>query len=103
MEQKLNKLQCILQNGNTPLLRAIENGVDTGTIHWLITVRGVYSLFDRNKDGLTARELAYLRGRDNTVKMIDRVSTLYALNRLAILREVRQFFFENVNILRAKN
>lgn len=59
-------------NGNTPLLRAIENGVDTGTIRWLIKVRGVYSLFDRNQDGFTARELAHKRGRDNTVKMIDR-------------------------------
>jgi len=47
--------------------------VDTRTIHWLINVRGGYSLLDRNKDGFTPRELAYKRGRDNTVKMIDRV------------------------------
>ncbi|XP_052268283.1 uncharacterized protein LOC127869655 isoform X2 [Dreissena polymorpha] len=60
------------QNGNTPLLRAIEEGVDTQTIHWLIKVRGGYSLMDRNKDGFTARELAQKRGRDSTVKMIDR-------------------------------
>ena len=64
-----------LQNGNTPLLRAIEEGVDSKTIHWLIKdVRGGYSLLDRNAEGLTARELASQRGRDNVVKMIDRVS-----------------------------
>lgn len=65
------------QNGNTPLLRAIEEGVDTRTIHWLIKVRGGYSLLDRNKDGFTPRELAHKRGRENTVKMIDRVSSFY--------------------------
>ncbi|XP_045174795.1 uncharacterized protein LOC123536065 isoform X3 [Mercenaria mercenaria] len=59
-------------NGNTPLLRAIENGVDTRTIHWLIKARGGYSLLDRNCDGFTPREIAHKRGRDNVVKMIDR-------------------------------
>lgn len=59
-------------SGNTPLLRAIENGVDTRTVHWLIKVTGGYSLLDRNCDGFTAREIAHNRGRDNTVKMIDR-------------------------------
>ncbi|KAL4224476.1 hypothetical protein ACF0H5_015177 [Mactra antiquata] len=62
-------------NGNTPLLRAIEMGVDTKTIHWLITVRGGYSLMDRNIEGLTARELAQKKSRDNVVKMIDRYIT----------------------------
>ncbi|XP_060599332.1 uncharacterized protein LOC132752936 isoform X2 [Ruditapes philippinarum] len=59
-------------NGNTPLLRAIENGVDTQTIHWLIKARRGYSLMDRNCDGFTPREIAFKRGRDNVVKMIDR-------------------------------
>ena len=63
----------IFQNGNTPLLRAIEEGVDSKTIHWLLKVRGGYSLLDRNKDGFTAREIAVKRGRDDIVKVIDKV------------------------------
>lgn len=59
-------------NGNTPLLRAIEEGVDSKTIHWLLKVRGGYSLLDRNKDGFTAREIAAKRGRDDVVKVIDK-------------------------------
>ena len=61
------------QNGNTPLLRAIEEGVDSKTIHWLLKVRGGYSLLDRNKDGFTACEIAAKRGRDDVVKVIDKV------------------------------
>lgn len=59
-------------NGNTPLLRAIEEGVEARTIHWLLKIRGGYSLLDRNKDGFTAREIAVKRGRDDVVKVIDK-------------------------------
>lgn len=59
-------------NGNTPLLRAIEENVDSKMIHWLIKVRGGYSLLDRNCEGFTAREVAHNRGRDSVVKVIDR-------------------------------
>ena len=54
-------------------MRAIEEGVDAKTIHWLLKVRKGYSLLDRNKDGFTAREIAVKRGRDDVVKVIDKV------------------------------
>ena len=66
----------ILQNGNTPLLRAIEEGVDAKTIQWLLKIRKGYSLLDRNKDGFTAREIAVKRGRDDVVKVIDKVCSV---------------------------
>ncbi|XP_061167109.1 putative ankyrin repeat protein RF_0381 isoform X3 [Saccostrea echinata] len=60
------------KNGNTAVLRAIENDCSVKFIQWLIQCTKGLCLVDRNKDALTPRELAQAYNRDDVVKMIDK-------------------------------
>ncbi|XP_048729288.2 uncharacterized protein LOC125646798 isoform X3 [Ostrea edulis] len=60
------------KNGNTAVLRAIENDCTVKFVQWLIQCTKGFCLMDRNKDALTPRELAKAHDRDDIVKMIDK-------------------------------
>ncbi|XP_033751863.1 uncharacterized protein LOC117335785 isoform X1 [Pecten maximus] len=60
------------KNGNTAVLRAIEEEDSPKFVHWLIDTSGGSCLVERNKDGLTPRELALAQRSDAIVKVIDR-------------------------------
>ncbi|XP_060074500.1 uncharacterized protein LOC132554211 [Ylistrum balloti] len=60
------------KNGNTAVLRAIEEEVSPKLVHWLIDTSGGSCLAERNKEGLTPRELALTQKSDAIVKVIDR-------------------------------
>ncbi|OWF53007.1 uncharacterized protein LOC110446964 [Mizuhopecten yessoensis] len=60
------------KNGNTAVLRAIEEDVSPKLVHWLIDTSSGSCLVERNKDGLTPRELALAQKNDPIVKVIDR-------------------------------
>uniref|UniRef100_K1Q9K9 Ankyrin repeat domain-containing protein 53 n=1 Tax=Magallana gigas TaxID=29159 RepID=K1Q9K9_MAGGI len=60
------------KNGNTAVLRAIENGCSVKFVQWLIQCTKGLCLVDRNKDALTPKELAQSLNRDDIVQMIDK-------------------------------
>ncbi|XP_022307637.2 uncharacterized protein LOC111113633 isoform X1 [Crassostrea virginica] len=60
------------KNGNTAVLRAIENGCSVKFVQWLIQCTKGLCLVDRNKDALTPKELAQAHNRDDIVQMIDK-------------------------------
>ncbi|KAJ8299189.1 hypothetical protein KUTeg_023249 [Tegillarca granosa] len=62
-------------DGNTAILRAIEEGCSPKLINWLIKVTEGRALVDRNAVGLSPRELAVAVHNDAIVKVIDNYIT----------------------------
>lgn len=60
------------QDGNTPVLAAIEKGLSVRFIQWLIQTTRGSALVDRNADGLMPKELAQAKNNTEVVRMIDR-------------------------------
>ncbi|XP_025084720.1 uncharacterized protein LOC112558479 isoform X2 [Pomacea canaliculata] len=76
------------ENGNTALLRAVENGTSNQIIKWLLATQNGLNVCQRNKDSLNARELAKSRGRLDVVALIDNF----------ILQQQKKFFLVNLPV-----
>lgn len=87
------------KNGNTAVLRAIEEEVSPKLIHWLIDTSGGSCLVERNKDGLSPRELALEQGNDAFVRVIDR----YLLQKPAIIQKCASHLCKEQDTLDVKD
>ncbi|XP_013391514.1 uncharacterized protein LOC106159684 [Lingula anatina] len=61
------------KDGNTLLLRAIQDGCSVKCIEWLINDMLGQNLVERTKNGLTPRELAFSLGKHDIVQAIDKI------------------------------
>ncbi|KAH9495846.1 hypothetical protein Btru_015239 [Bulinus truncatus] len=59
-------------NGNTALIRAVEEGASIPVVQLLLDIASGFNLTQRNMNGMTARELAVYKGQSEVVQLIDK-------------------------------
>nr|KAG5699467.1 hypothetical protein BaRGS_016313 [Batillaria attramentaria] len=75
-------------NGNTAILRAVEEGASEQIISWLLATQNGLNVMHRNKDSMNARELAMSIGRSEIVSVIDKF----------VLQQRKKFFLVNLPV-----
>lgn len=75
-------------DGNTAILRAVQEGASEQIISWLLATQNGLNITHRNKDSLNARELAMSLGRPDIVSVIDKF----------VLQQRKKFFLINLPV-----
>ncbi|XP_064603384.1 poly [ADP-ribose] polymerase tankyrase-1-like [Liolophura sinensis] len=85
-------------DGNTPILRAVQEGMSPNWIQWILRENYGYNVTDRNMDGLTPRELAACLGHEDIVQAIDKF-IVHQLGKLLLFHLPVTFYGEgNTNV-----